>query len=273
MKLNSRQSGLTLTETTVVVASAAMLAVFALPAVRAFMNSFEVQGGAKAMISAGLASARAIAAREQRYAGVRFQKIYSDSGDPLKVAQYMIFIVYDFDKIGLKNGFRAIEGIEPIKLPDSVGVMDLMVRIDHGTGSSAAEEPNDRTIDADSLIDDPEELRDTTAFSILFSPSGKLIIHDVRTRNRDGKFKPSDPDESMDDIFNSSENIRDYSTGMFVQDDYADLGLGAEPSRNSFIIYNRTLFAKINENNRWSDYLKDLEFIYINPYTGTIIDR
>ena len=108
---------------TVVIAAVALLVGIALPGIRAMLHSFESSGGAESMISAALASARAIAAKERRYAGVRFQKVYHPEG-PLKATQYMILIVHDFDKTGLESGFRAVEGIEPMKLPDSVGVMD-----------------------------------------------------------------------------------------------------------------------------------------------------
>lgn len=271
MKAKFRQSGITLMEMTVVTAVAVLLAVFGLPAIRTFTNSFETQGSTKVMISAGLASARAIAAREQRYAGIRFQNEYTEDD---KGCQYMIFIVHDFDKTGLANGFRAVEGVEPIKLPDTVGVMDLRVRIDYKTSHYGAENADDRPIDSDSLIDNPKELRDTAAFSIIFSPAGKLVIHNVRVRNRDGYYQPDRNNslkDSRDSIFNGYENIRDYGIGMFEQDDYAERGFGAEPSRNRFVIYDRTVFEKVDEKKRWSDYLKDLDFIYINPYTGRMI--
>ncbi len=276
MKVKAGQCGLTLMEMTVVIAVMALLAVFGLPAIRALINSFESEGGAKAMISASLASARAIAAKEHHYAGIRFQKRY-DPNDPdlLNAPQYMIFIVHEEPSKmdGLTIGFRAVEGINPIRLPGSVGVMDLMVRTNHGMTPQAAEDSDDQSIDTDSLIDGSEELRDTTAFSIIFSPSGKLVIHDVRVRNKDGDYRPIDPDDSMDDIFNSPVNIDIHNTGMFVQDDYAHLGLGEEPSRNRFIIYDKSEFNKVDKSKRWSDYLKYLEVIYINPYTGTMIER
>src|SRR4030042_3157712 len=118
--------GLTLTEMVVVVSIVAMFAVLAVPAFRPFVRSVESEGGANAMISASLSSARAIAAREQRYAGIRFQNKYQPDG---KGCQYMIFIVHEEPSkmSNLTIGFRAVEGIKPIKLPDSVGVMDLKV--------------------------------------------------------------------------------------------------------------------------------------------------
>jgi hypothetical protein len=273
MKAKPRQSGLTLMEQTAVIAIVAMFVAFGLPAVRTLVNSFETEAGTKTMIGAALSSARAIAAKEQHYAGIRFQNKYQQDG---RGCQYMIFIVYDFDKTGLANGFRAVEGVEPIKLPDSVGVMDL--KVVKRTGSRPHVTCEDDRIDLDNEIDEPKELTDATSFSIIFSPSGKLVIHRVEVSNRDGIRQPTSLNDSMDEIFNSPENIEDNKTGMFVQDDYfsgslPDLGLGPEPSRNSFVIYDRTMFDKVDKAKRWSDYLEPLEVIYINPYTGTMIEK
>ena len=262
MKAKPNQSGLTLIETTVVIAVVALLAVLGLPAIRTFLNSFELQSGTKAMISAALSSARAIAAKEQHYAGIRFQNRYQED---VNGCQYMIFIVHDFDSTGLENGFRAVEGTEPIKLPDAVGAMDLRHRTDYLDPKNPADTP----INYDDEINEPKEVRDTTAFSIIFSPSGKLVIHGVRVRNRNGETGSS----SEDDIFNTEHNVKDEKMAMFYQDDYADMGLGQEPSRNSFIIYDRTQLDKVDKNRRYDDYLSDLEVIYINPYTGTMIKR
>lgn len=266
-------------EMTVVIAVVALLVSLGLPAVRMLFDSFESHSGGRAVISAALASARAIAAREQRYAGVRFQQ-------DLDGNQYMVFIVHDPARkpygTNLTNGFRAVEGVEPIKLPDSVGVTDLMVRIDRRPTQYGAENSIDRPIEVDDLDDtNPANfgpdgtnvyVRDTCAFSIVFSPSGKMVIHNVRVRNKDGDYQPVNLSESADDIFNSPENIIDNDRGMFIQDDYAELGYGEESSRNKFIIYDKTQFDELDGGGRFN-YLSGLEFIYINPYTGTMIER
>lgn len=247
MKAKSKQSGLTLMEMTLVIAVVALLTILGLPAIRTFFNSFELSGGTKSMISAALASGRAIAASRQHYAGIRFQKRYQEDN---KGCQYMIFIINDTEigpgKAG-NLGCRAVKGIEPIKLPDSVGVMDLRKNY------------NEEVRDVISKAD----FNDTTTFSILFSPSGKLVIHELWVRNRD------DSTASKDDIFNTKSNVQN-GIGMFLQDESSG-DRRREPSRNSFIIYDKTRFDEVDKNRRYSDYLEDLEVIYINPYTGTMI--
>ncbi len=276
MRAKSRQSAVTLTEMTVVIAAVALLTVFGLPSIRAFIDSFQSRAGARAMIGATLASARAIAAREQHYVGIRFQKAYHHEG-PLKAPQYMIFIIHDQPNTDLANGFRAVEGMKPIKLPDSFGVMDLKV-VDRN-GSRPNVKCRDDRINMDSEIDGPAEVNDTTTFSVIFSPSGKLVKHRVEMSNRDGIRQPRNLNDSRDGVFNSPENIVDNKTGMFIQDDYfngspPDLGLGPELSRNSFIIYDRVKFKEAYRRGRaYRECLEYLEEIYINPYTGTLINR
>ena len=279
------QSGLSLTEMTVVVALVALLTTFSMPAIRSYFNSAASTGSVEAVISAALASGRAIAAREQRYAGVRFQQ--DSSGQ-----QYMIFIVNDPRKTNMlasRFGFCAVDGLKPVKLPEDVGVMDSRLRAFYEPTQSAAENPLEQAFTIDHLDDlnvanlinevgyekingRNKYIIDTTSFSIIFSPSGKLVIHGVRIRNRDKKPRPTVLSDSGDDIFNGYYNVYDNVAGMFVQDDYAEFGLGAEFSRNNFVIYDKARFDGMNKVER-DVYLQSLNSIYINPYTGTIINR
>ena len=277
-----KTKGLTLIEMTLVVATIALLVGFGVPAVRALVNSFHSESGTRTMISAALSSARAMAVKNHKYTGIRFQKMCT-SGDPLNplsgvahAPQYMIFIVNEEKKKmdGLTIGFRAIEGIEPVKLPETIGVIDVS------------------WIAADADIDDEVELNDATAFSIVFSPSGKLVMHSVRVRNRDGESRPNNdsgsPKTSMDDVFNSAYNITTYGRGMFIQDDYSirnprtehrdpDYGLGEEASRTSFVIYDRPRLQKVFKRSPrivWSGYLSEAArkaVVYVSPYAGTLI--
>jgi prepilin-type N-terminal cleavage/methylation domain-containing protein len=257
MKAKARQYGVTLVEMTVVVAIVALLVSLGLPAIRALLNSFESQQGAHTLISSSLASARALAAREQRYAGIRFQHKYEfDPGagiaDFIQREQYMVFIVHDPDPAPdgteYTNGFRAVEGLDPIKLPESVGVMEV--------------------IQSNGDVDQWQKLVNRTTFSVVFSPSGKLVIHLVRAWNKNGSRTSSSPD----DIFNTKTKV-DNGMALLYQDDYPADGLDQEQSCNSFIVYDRNLFDKVDVTKRYSDCLSKSETVYINPYTGTMIKR
>jgi Tfp pilus assembly protein PilE len=279
MKFNRRQFGMSLMEEAVVVAIIALLLAVALPALKQLFNTMQTPAGVKAMIASALASARAMAAKDQQYVGVRFQHAcYIDSQgniqpaqSPLKMPQYMIFIKYQPPKQTGSNDqdtFNAVEGIEPIKLPENIGVMDLVLTPAPGTTKSISD-------DAD-IDDTDDQLLDTTTFSIVFSPSGKLVVRDVLTRNRDGATAGS-ANQSEDDIINTSIQL-EKGVAKFWQDNdpFDSHELIQEPSRRSFIIYDRSVLRSLPANQRYSKYLEDLknrEMIYINPYTGTFIDR
>lgn len=246
-KKMKQRSGLTLSETVVSAAIIAIMIAVVVPASRVLQESLH-SSGARTMISSALSAARALAARHQRYAGLRFQ--YDPSGNN----QYMIFILHDPVKL-TAYGFRAIEGLKPMRLPENLGVMDLRLTRD-GTQT-----PVDDPIDNDSQLAPPNDsiaLRDTTTFSIVFSPSGKLVIQQVRV------FRTS----TADKIFNDPNT----SEAMFQEDTWVDAPLRQEWSRNNFIIYNKNEFSRVDIDSRWTDYLQGLKAVYINPYTGTIIE-
>jgi len=266
-----RTVGLTLIETTLVVATIALMVGLALPAVKALVDSFQSEGGTKSIIQAALNSARTMAATHQRYVGVRFQKACTsnDPLDPLKglldAPQYMVFIVHEEPKtLNLASGFRALEGHEPIKLPDTIGVMDLT------------------RVKSDADLDEPAELSGATTFSIVFSPAGKLVIQNVQVRNRNGHVdSAANTSVSLDDVFNKKVQVN-AGVGMFYQDDYfgaawsayPNLGLGLEASCTSFVLYERQTFRRAYEKKRaWTEYLRGLSAgtVYVSPYTGDLI--
>lgn len=275
-----RTTGLTLIEMTLVIATMAIMVGLAVPAIRSLVRSFHSEGGAVSMVNAALNSARTMAVSRQRYVGVRFQKLCTstDPTDPLKglidAPQYMVFIVHEEMKNDgdVADGFRAMEGMEPVKLPSGMAVLELT------------------RIAQDADLDDPIELSDATTFSIVFSPSGKLVVHNVRVRNQDGIARPNNAagaaKTSRDDVFNSVENICRDGQGMFIQDDYSrrknpkqtvdslDYGLQEEPSCTSFVICELPrLRAVYLAKTAWTDYLSHLatRAYYVSPYTGELI--
>jgi len=262
MRRYGRQSGMTLNELLVVMAAIVVLTLMAVPAARRIGNSFETGYAVRNVIAAALSNARAIAVKEQKYAGVRFQQDLN--GD-----QYMIFIVHDFDATGLANGFRAVQGRKPVKLPPNVGLMDLRIRTNRSQASvgedSSAVVLSGGVIDDNATnlnLDEAFELRDTTTFVIVFSPAGRLVIHQARVRRR----------TNLDDVFNTMDQL-DNAVGMLYQDDYATLGLGQAPSRNRFMIYDKRRLAAVPAARRWSDYLKQEEWVYVNPHTGELVNN
>lgn len=288
-----RTTGLTLIEMTLVIATMAIMAGLAVPAMRMLVKSFQSEGGTISMVNAALNSARGMAVSRQRYVGVRFQKLCTSTNpaDPLKglmdAPQYMIFIMHDPAPkppgTDLANGFRAVEGLEPVKLPASMGMIDLSLIQVGANGNNAIIDGN---------IDEPRELCDVTTFSIVFSPAGKLVVQPVRTRNHDGQYRPNNStgstSTSMDDVFNSAENICLFRQGMFLQDDYSprknrsgngqsdilDYGLGEESSCTSFAIYETPLLrVAYDKKMAWTDYLGRLaaRAFYVSPYTGNLI--
>lgn len=271
MKINSQKNGFSLTEMVVVIAIVAMLTAIGLPAIRSLQKSIETGNGINSLIDAALSTSRAIAAKEQRYAGVRFQlDIYGN--------QYMIFIIHDFEKTKLSNGFRALEGIKPIKLPDDFRVVDMRVHetsADIPLNSSTFLEEVDVENFGITYVKN-KYLRDTSCFTVIFSPAGKLVLHEVRVRNRDGIAQP-DNGQSNDDIFNSLASIQNRNIGIFIQDDYSEYGYQEEISRNSFYIYDKSIFNKLGTGSVTTNgtlrfnYLKSLKPVFINPYTGTLI--
>ena len=263
---------MTLTELLTVMAIMALLIGIAVPAARAILDSFETSAGVTNVISAALANARAIALKNSRSAGVRFQQ-------DLRGNQYMILIIHDDVSTGLANGFVAVQGRKPMRLPDNIGLMDLYLvdRKDGGVGNTAL--IYDTAINGNGLINEQKDINDTSTFSIIFSLSGKLITRQVQVRNRDGQTD----DSSTDDVFNTLNNVDIYDIGLFVDDGYRNLwdpvyggsndwAWGPENSRRGFIIYNKNDFNRVSPNRRWSDYLRYLETLYVNPHSGRIIN-
>ena len=241
----SRQSGVTLMEMTVVAAVVVLLVAFGLPAVRTFYGSFESGGSVRGLISAGLASARAIAAKEQRYAGIRFQ-------EDLEGHQYMVFIIHDPTLVDAEaaaslfynyraEGFRVVEGIKPVKLPEAIRVMQFVADVGQ--------------------ISDANGIREKTTFSVVFSPTGRLVVRQVQVLRR------ILAGGAIDTVFN------DPIFKPMFEDDYDNQWpFWRELSQNSFTIYDKTLFDKLNIIQKF-DYLQSLDPVLINPYTGTMINQ
>jgi Tfp pilus assembly protein PilE len=240
MRISAKQSGLTITEVLTTVVIIVVLTLVSLPAIDSFFDSMSSTGSAEAMINAALSNARAMAISKQRYVGVRFQLAYnnSDPNNPFAADQYMIFIMSDYQSTNLASGFIALDGMKPMKLPESLAAMEIVAD--------------------DSEIEDIDKVNDKTTFSIVFSPSGAMLLHDVRVVGQNVN----------DSVFNDMPN----SKAMFQQDTDVTPPFKKELSCRSFRIYDTKEFKRAYDAGQpYSGYLQGLKPVYINPYTGTVI--
>lgn len=290
-KIENRK-GFTLPEMLVSISIVTIIAAITLPLFYALHDGYN-SSGADSIISAALSSAKAMAAKEQKYVGIRFQCVPNpdDTGTPGD--QYLVFIIQD-PSLGSANGFRAAKGVTPIKLPPNQGVMDLKVKTSYTTS------PKDKDIAADADISTTEQLWDTTTFTIVFSPSGRLVAHDdVQVMNKDGKAVTDD--SSTDIVFNTCVNVNGaiagktsavpattyvgllYEDNTTVLDPPATPGIKPfrpEESRKSLLIYDKRELARAFKSGKaYSGCLSSLssgeasQLVFINPYTGTIIEN
>ncbi len=112
----------------------------------------------------------------------------------------------------------------------------------------------------DTEIDDEAKVLDKTTFSIVFSPSGKMVVHLVRVASNNVK----------DMVFDQMP----HQYAMFQEDSDGTPPYKQEPSRRMFLIYDAREFRRAyNDGRPCTGYLGGLTPLYINPYTGTIISQ
>jgi prepilin-type N-terminal cleavage/methylation domain-containing protein len=263
--LSRARLAFSLVELLVVLGIIAALAAIAIPSIKAMQKSFD-STGAESMISTALSAARTIAISKGKYAGVRFQKIYNGN-NVFDADQYMIFIVFDNDDkvTNWKCGFVAVEGYKPIKLPSNTEVIDKMIIPGRSETSCNQDSYGDRELGSPAELSSVAYFTDTSTFSVIFSPAGKLATQDVRCRGR------LDFINKDDQVFNTKDNIETKGYGMFLEDtgNYT-FGIGAENSRKVFYILDKAKFNKMSNSQRW-DYVDGLKPCTLNPYTGEIV--
>ena len=289
-------SGVTLTEVLVVVAVITVLLAISVPAAKTILDSFDNSMNARSMINAALSSARAMAIRDGRYVGVRFQQALNGS-------QYMVYIVHDPppppDDAILAYGFRAVEGRKPIRLPENVGVMDaIRVERSYKVGPLGQTSVSYKELEFETPSNDADVFlgmsaaymqdgrnvwyADATTFSVVFSPTGHVITHEVWVSNQHMVTdRSAEARAHTDKIFNWKDDV-DAGNALLYEDDYGQWpvsrypqgrGIGPEMSRKSFILFDKRKYEAVDPASRWSEYLEFLPRETVSPYTGDLIKR
>jgi Tfp pilus assembly protein FimT len=172
-----KQSGISLTEILVVVGIIAVLMGVSIPAAKQLAGSFETGTGVRQLINAALSNARAIAVREQTYAGVRFQQ-------DAEGHTYMIFIVHDKAATGLANGFRAVMGRKPMQLPENVSVTATVVDLTNNiTGSHDFFSFEEDAVDWSSVQSFTIKTKDGNETTEYISPYTGELVMEYRQQN------------------------------------------------------------------------------------------
>jgi prepilin-type N-terminal cleavage/methylation domain-containing protein len=248
MRVRPKKSGFSLTELLVAMSIIGILAGIGLPAVKQVVKAFESSDRVRDAVGAAMSNARARALARGKYTGVRFQR--NADGD-----QYMVFIEHDDTGSAPADGFRPVIGRNPIRLPRSGLVMDMNIRTDILNASNPAYLP----LTTDAQIDTPQEIVDASTLCIIFSPAGKLVMHDVRIW------------EGAGDVFNIDTEV-DLGNAILYIDSYPADGLGEEVSRNHFVIVDKSKLNAAPVAERYTSYFQHLKPVYVNPYTGELID-
>jgi len=264
--------GFTLVEMLVVVAIVGLLTALTVPNVPGMVRSHKMSA-ARNLIKSALGQAQAHAAKYQKYAGVRFQ---FDRDGWEKGQQYLVLIEHAptyTSPTGTiysdSQRFVAVANAKPVALSSGIAAISLEV-------DSFPPPPSSPLRDA-YLDDDNSDgylycLNGATTFSIIFSPTGQMVVKDVRIHERDAN----------DSIFRSG--------GLLSYDEHFCPLIGkstldhapwcwAESSALGLYVYVTAAMREVGAGERYSAFIgrhgssEQVERILINTYMGTIISE
>jgi|GEM_PF-3137123 len=269
---NSRKNrGFSLVEMLVVVSIIVLMLSLAMPNAAVLIRSQKLNS-AENMIRSALAQARAHAAVNQRYAGVRFE---FDRTGWQKGRQYLVLIE---NQPVATNEFVAVPNVKPLIMPDGLGAISGDIN-----GDAYLYDYNPVT-NPDG-IPLPNCINGATTFSIIFSPSGQVVMKNVKVRPRIPDDKIINHKERVDILDNSA--YREYKALLYC-DDY--VGINWDPIYTSAIPYKPWCVVEYSTSGlyiyetekmlavslptlRWSEYVSKLTPMLINSYTGQIIEE
>ncbi len=250
-----------LVELLVVVAIIALMATLVLPAISNIMRSNKM-GATENIIRGMIATARAYAAENQKYAGIRFQKAANNR-------QYLVLI----EKVSAADPrqYQAVPNRKPVALPIGISLLSGDVSVDTDI--------DDDDTDSFNLV-----LEGQQTFSIIFSPTGQLVIKQVEVHARDNEdevfggeaetLPPAPPALLSYD----NEYRYDHTAGTVTAGPSPSAWCdGWETSTTSFYIYEDEALKELNPATRYTDFvnleqtLDQIRFVLLNQYTGQAI--
>jgi len=267
----SLSCGFTLTEMLVVIGIVVLLATLVMPAFTEMLKSNRVST-AKFMVRTMLARAQAQAISNQKYAGIRFQ--FDRDGWELG-RQYMVLIQNDTG-----TTYRAVPDEKAIPLPEGVGLI----------GNNVFDGDLDDDDNSLAFTSGNGSMNDSATFSIIFSPTGQLVIKDARVRPRPPFEEISGSNIWIHDAVINHTDLVDLGNDdpkkalLFCDETVTDIGLNSkvifnvpwcyeEPSTTGLYIFEVELMADVDQNSRFTNYVQDLVPLLVNRYTGELIEE
>jgi prepilin-type N-terminal cleavage/methylation domain-containing protein len=225
-----RQAGFTLMELILVIGMMVVLAGIALPGIAQLFT-----GGAFARarntLTTQLAMARAIAVRQNTYAGVHVQPADGTTDRDLRDTVWSGIVIYD----AAQGWFTQRDDDQAQRLPGHVGFGEL-----HG-----------RFLDGDSydgVALNAAGFQDFTRFTIVFSPTGRLV---TEVEGDDVKFNPAAPA---------------FAGGTKIWNMPAE-----EPAAEAVTVFDYAELKALSAANRAKVLNAGGVFIGLNPYNGQLL--